>query len=112
MDMNYLEYVLKKTDGALFVRIDNYAALVGISRQTARNQISNHTFPLPIVRIGRCVFVKALDLANFLETGVGQTQFASSPRRPGRPRKYPQAQRAAATKKKNERAIRSQEVAL
>lgn len=92
--MDYLDYVLKKTDGALFVRMENYAALVGISKQTARNQISSRTFPLPVVRIGRSVFVKAVDLALFLETGVSPcdaTAEPAAPRRRGRPRKYAKA---------------------
>lgn len=94
--MDYLDYVLKKTDGALFVRMENYAALVGISKQTARNQISARTFPLPLVRIGRSVFVKAVDLAFFLETGVSPcdaTAEPAAPRRRGRPRKYAKAAR-------------------
>jgi hypothetical protein len=100
--MNILDYVLKKTDGALFVRMEIYAACVGISKQTARNQISAKTFPLPLVRIGRSVFVKALDLANFLETGISPraaSEVQSAPRRPGRPRKYSEAARNQAAKR-------------
>ena len=105
--MDYLSYVLEKTSGALFVRMENYAALVGISPQTARNQVSNRTFPLPLVRIGRSVFVKALDLATFLETGVSPRAAssttdpapASQPRRPGRPRKYSEKARGQAAKR-------------
>ena len=107
--MDYLDYVLKKTDGALFVRMENYAALVGISKQTARNQVSSKTFPLPLVRIGRSVFVKALDLATFLETGIGPSGAVSQnqstePRRPGPKRKYTEAARRQAAARARARA--------
>lgn len=98
--MNYLDYVLAKTGGALFVRLDTYAQLVGLNKQTPHNQIHHGSFPLPVFRIGRTVTVKAVDLALFLETGVAPASVDTPPKRgPGRPRKYSDASRARAGKK-------------
>lgn len=102
--MNYLEYVLAKTGGALFVRLDTYAQLVGLNKQTPHNQIHHGSFPLPIFRIGRTVTVKAVDLALFLETGIAPAG-AQSKRGPGRPRKYSDAARARAGKGKKANAV-------
>ena len=58
---------------------------------------------MPIVRIGRSVFVKAVDLANFLETGLRRGVVGTSvtgpvqvSRRLGRPRKYTEVARVLA----------------
>ena len=84
--MNYLDYVLEKSEGALFVRLPIYASLVGCGLQTARNQLAKGTFPLQVVKLGRTVAVKAVDLAEFLETGQATACTKDVPRSPGRPR--------------------------
>lgn len=105
MSLNYLDYVLKATDGALFANLLTYAKLVGISKQTAHNQLHLRTFPLNTVYLGRNVVVRAADLARFLETGIRQSE--PPPKRAGRvgaPRKYSLAQRVAAAREKDARA--------
>ena len=104
--INYLDHVLKATNGALFANLLIYSQLVGVSKQTAHNQLHLGTFPLRTVHIGRTVAVKAVDLANFLETGIRQSD--PPPKRTGRgaPRKYSLAQRAVAAKEKSERSKR------
>lgn len=102
--IDYLEHVLKATNGALFANLVIYSRLVGISKQTAHNQLALGTFPLNAVRLGRTVVVRAVDLAKFLENGIRQSD--PPPKRAvrvGAPRKYSLAQRVAAAREKKER---------
>jgi len=102
--IDYLDHVLKATNGALFANLLIYSRLVGISKQTAHNQLHLGTFPLKTVHLGRTVVVRAVDLAQFLENGIRQSE--PPPKRAGRagaPRKYSLAQRAAAARGKKER---------
>ena len=104
--IDYLEHVLKATGGAFFVNLFIYSQLVGISKQTAYNQLQLGTFPLKTVRLGRTVAIRAIDVATFLETGIRQSDPPQTKKSVGRgaPRKYSSAQRAAAVREKTERA--------
>ncbi len=103
--IDYLDHVLKATSGALFVNLLIYSQLVGVSKQTSHNQLHLGTFPLKTVRLGRTVVVRAVDLAQFLETGIRQAEPPPNGRGLlGAPRKYSQAQRSTARKEKLERA--------
>ena len=104
--INYLEHVLKATNGALFANLHIYSQLVGVSKQTAHNQLHLGTFPLRTVHIGRTVAVKAVDLANFLETGIRQSDPPQKKTKRGAPRKYSTAQRDVAAREKRERGER------
>ncbi len=105
--IDYLDHVLKATDGALFANLLIYSRLVGISKQTAHNQLHLGTFPLKTVHLGRTVVVRAVDLAQFLENGIRQSEPPQkNAGQLGAPRKYSQAQRTAAIKSKKERAAK------
>jgi hypothetical protein len=106
--LDFLQHVLKLTDGALFARLDVFAKLTGQAKQTCHNQISHGTFPLPLVRVGKFQTVRVCDLARYLETGETPAPPAgvgpAAPKKVGRPRKYGNLEVARAAKAANDRA--------
>lgn len=97
--MNHLEYLLERTQGALFISFDDLAEIFGCPVQTLYNQRSDNTFPFRVFPLGRKVRISVFDLAHFLGTGefpgsaacdadTTLTPSSEAKRRPGRPPKY------------------------
>jgi hypothetical protein len=97
--VNYLDYLLQRTHGALFLSFEDLADILGSPVQTLYNQRSEKTFPFRVFSVGRKIKVSIFDLAYYLQTGeipvpeVSQTDNTLEPaveikRRPGRPPKY------------------------
>jgi predicted DNA-binding transcriptional regulator AlpA len=92
-----LDRLLARSNDQYLVNIVDVARLLGISRGTALNWRWKGTFPLPVVKLGKKVCVRATDLAEFLG-GTPATATATTlseplrKRSPGRPRKMARAQ--------------------
>lgn len=62
--------------------LDETAAKLGLSKQSAQNQVANETFPVPTYKLGRRRVVDKAVLAEFFrlkrEAGLSQLQQSTS----------------------------------
>jgi hypothetical protein len=88
-----LDRLLGESGEKYLIGIAHAARLLGITRGTALNWRWQGKFPLPVVKLGKKVFVRATDLSSFLAgngAGTMAAQQAEPPpviRRRGRPKK-------------------------
>ncbi len=88
-----LDVVLRQANGAVILPLKRAAVLLGLEPGTCRNQMSKGTFSLPVLKMHGRVFVRAQDLADRIDSLVGQAETA--PRRRGRKTKAELAAAAA-----------------
>jgi hypothetical protein len=69
-----LTILLARFDGQILIPLVPAAEAVGISQQTARNQLTAGKFPLPTLQIGRRRFIHVEDLAKFVDSLRGESQ--------------------------------------
>jgi hypothetical protein len=82
-EITTLDLVLRITGGALLVPLKKTATILGLETQTIRNRLSEKTFELVPVKVGRLNFFRVNDIARLIDTSVEVTK---KPAR-GRPRK-------------------------
>lgn len=59
--------LLTKFNGQILIPFSEAAEIAGIASQTARNQLSKGTFPIPSIRNGGRRFIHINDLAAFID---------------------------------------------
>lgn len=78
-----LQILLARFGSQVLIPLAEASSTVGISTQTARNKLSNGTFPMPTVTVGSRRFVHVSDIADFVES---LRENSAKPKR-GRPTK-------------------------
>lgn len=63
-----LQILLARFGGQVLIPFTDASESVGILRQTARNRLSNGTFPMPTCTSGGRRFIHIKDLANFVDS--------------------------------------------
>ncbi len=76
--------LLTKFNGQILIPFSDAAEIAGIAPQTARNQLTKGTFPIPSIRNGGRRFIHIHDLAAFID-GL-RNSVINKPKR-GRPTK-------------------------
>ncbi len=84
-----LNLLLAKFNGQILIPFVDAVASVGFQEQSARNQLSKGTFPIPSVLSGSRRLIHVEDLANFIEGLRAESQPSQKTRR-GRPTKASQ----------------------
>ena len=65
---NTLEIILARFDGQVLIPLVDACKVIGMSIQTARNQLVNGNFPIPTVLRGNRRFVHVSDLAAYVDS--------------------------------------------
>lgn len=63
-----IQILLARFDGQILIPFVSASESVGIQAQTARNRLSNGTFPIPTVMIESRRFIHISDLADFVDS--------------------------------------------
>jgi hypothetical protein len=63
-----IQILLARFNGQVLIPLVSASESVGIPAQTARNRLSNGTFPIPTVMIDSRRFIHISDLADFVES--------------------------------------------
>jgi hypothetical protein len=66
--MDTLEILLSRYNGHIFVPFARVGEAIGMSTQTARNRLSNGTFPIKTFLQGSRRFVHISDLASYIDS--------------------------------------------
>lgn len=99
--METIDRVLDLSENTFFIDIKEAAGFLGIAPATAMNWRWKGCWPIPTIKIGKKVCVRAKDLAAFLDgtadfsfhkTESASKQVDQKKRSPGRPRKMARAQ--------------------
>jgi hypothetical protein len=87
-----IQILLARFNGQVLIPLVSASESVGISAQTARNRLSNGTFPIPTVMVESRRFIHISDLADFVESRRAPKQATPEPEqiRKGRPTKLAQ----------------------
>lgn len=84
-----IQILLARFNGQVLIPLVLASESVGISAQTARNRLSNGTFPIPTVMVESRRFIHISDLADFVESRRTPKKVTPEPKqvRKGRPPK-------------------------
>lgn len=69
-----LDFLQRLFPGQANIQVPDIATVLGIHQQSARNQVSQKTFPIPTFRQGRFRYASIFDVASYLDSQRAQAK--------------------------------------